>query len=119
MSFVMYKGTRIIKEWPVKISVAGDGGSLSSSQMTVDLTLLTKGDFDAAVAAAKGGAVLDVDAEVLKSLIIGWSGVVDETGAEVPFSVEALSTLSGMPNARAAIYDAYFEAGAGKAAAKN
>jgi hypothetical protein len=47
--------------------------------------------FDAWWSGAKEKPIADGMAEV----IVGWSGVIDEVGAEVPFSVDALALFLG------------------------
>ena len=127
MAFVLSKAPRTVKEWPVMVPVSIDGGEVQISKITVDMNILFSEDFDARVAdakaalaaAQKAGTSLEVDREVLKSIVTGWSGIVDEEGADVPFSQDALAMLARNQNALSAIYDAYFDAVRGKAAAKN
>ncbi len=119
MSFVLYKGPRVVKGWPVSIAVAIDGGNVQSNKVALDLTLYPKVDYDAKVASLKNENSTDVDGEMLKQIVVGWSDVVDETGAPVTFSSESLADLIAMQSAREAIFTAYYDAVSGKAAEKN
>ncbi len=127
MSFILSKAPKAVKAWPVSIPVASDGGSIKIAKITVDMNLLSKADFDARVADAKtasaaalnAGSSLDVDAIVLQAIVTGWSGIFDDAGNDVPFSIDALAQLATNQSALSAVYDAYFTAVAGKAAEKN
>ncbi len=119
MAFVLYKGPRVVKSWPVSISVAVDGGEVQKNDVFVDLSLLSKADLDKKIADLKAAGSLDVDADLLKSLVCGWAGIVDESGAPVEFSNAALADFVVMPNIKRAVFDAYYCAVGGEAAAKN
>ncbi len=119
MAFVLSKSPRTLKNWPVSVPVAGDSGNVSLCEIGLDLVLLPQGDIDARIASAKIDGSADVDAQLLANVVTGWSGVVDDSGAPVPFGTDSLAQLIGQQNARGAIISAYFDALAGKAAAKN
>lgn len=60
-------------------------------------------------AAIQGGG--GTDAEWLNQVVVGWSGVADPAGADVPYTLEALAALlDAYPAAGRQIYESYLEA---------
>jgi hypothetical protein len=51
-----------------------------------------------------------MDAQTLaKEMLIGWSGIVDDAGKEVPFSESALGQLLEIPSVATQIVRAFYE----------
>lgn len=84
----------------VKVRVPVDGG-FADQELTVRYAVR---NWDDVVA-------LDHDpAEQVRFVMIGWEGVVDEAGNEVPYSDEAREMLISQVYARVAIVRAYIDA---------
>lgn len=59
------------------------------------------------------------DLELLKEVVVGWDGVEDESGNDIPFSEEALVELCEYTFVRTALLRAYNELMFGYTPAKN
>lgn len=59
------------------------------------------------------------DDEVIRRVVLDWSGPVDEAGAPVPFTAETLAQFCRVPMARTALVATYILAMKGMAARKN
>lgn len=59
-----------------------------------------------------------LDCQVVPLIVVGFRGVQDERGAELPFSTEALASVCDEPGVDTAIVTAYFDSRA-QAPAKN
>lgn len=102
---------RNVKNWPAIVSVSTDGGQVETHDITLDFKLLESDQF--AAVAAKG------DQAFCETVIIGWSGIADESGNELEFTEENLKALSlNVPFATGA-YKAYLQASSGQASIKN
>jgi hypothetical protein len=55
--------------------------------------------------------VFDVD--VAREVVLGWSGITDDAGKEVPFSQKALDQVLDVPTLASAMVLAYFNSVAG------
>ena len=51
---------------------------------------------------------LITDQEIADEILVGWSGVLDDKGEEVPFSEKAKTQIMDVPTVTAAIVTAYF-----------
>ncbi|HQU03488.1 MAG TPA: hypothetical protein PLT25_02100 [Acidocella sp.] len=92
--------------WPVKVSIATDGGRYEDSTFDVVFKRLSKpevddmrnklfkDDADAAVAA--------------RSVVVGWNGIEDSDGP-IPFSDSALDNVLAIQGVAPAIVGAFFE----------
>jgi hypothetical protein len=98
--------------WPVTVEMATDGGKFEKHtfdgefrRLNVD-ELQTLSDTD------------DTGGSACRKILVGWKGVVDDNGEEVPFSETALEQLLKLPSVRMAIMLA-FRASLQGAARKN
>ena len=107
--------------WPVTIMVPVDDGKTAEQQFTVRFRLMTKSEMTDALAETVDEDMSKVfaaqDARLVDH-VVGWSGLVDETGDELPFTSSALNALLDVPYVRSAIEGALWEASRG-APAKN
>ena len=96
-------------DWPVIVKLPADGGTFAEFQFTAKIRVLSAKDYDAlSPAKAEPVAVGDVadmvpapvktmgelladNAAQFAQLVVGWDGVVDTSGAPVPFTQEALA----------------------------
>ena len=87
-------------DWPVDVHVPGAG----AQKFTAAFEELGQDDLDRIAEGERA------DAELARRVLVGWSGVVDDTGAEVPFSDARRDALIARPYARYAIARGYYEA---------
>jgi len=104
MAFVISKATKF--KWPVEVELPQDGGRHVKETFDVEFRKLTSAQVQElrdTVLADKADGVA-----IVKSLIVGWSGVQDESKNEIPFSDSALNDLLSIPNVAGGIINAFF-----------
>ncbi len=94
-------------KWPVTVLVPQDGGKRAKYTFTAEFALLAP----ERERALKVGDISDED--FLREVLVGWSGVQDVDGADLPFSDDARDKLIAIPYVRAALIEAYFDFVAG------
>jgi hypothetical protein len=113
MAFVLSKPTSY--KWPVRIRLAIDGGKRHVETFDAEFRRLPQSRINEIVrqarAAERGRSDDDIleDQEVVRELMVGWDGVTDEAGKEIPFSESALGQLIEIPTVAAQIIGAWFE----------
>jgi len=113
MAFVLNKSATYT--WPVRISLATDGGKKTVETLDVEFRRLPQSRITELVQQARAAergrdddAALD-DRESAREMIAGWDGVVDDAGKAVPFSEAALGQLLEIPTVAGQIVQAWFE----------
>lgn len=108
LSISLTKERRV--EWPVHVDFALDGGKSVRQTFTAVYLLLPKSERDQLMAEAG----LDADAPLVRRVLVGWKGLVnDDTKEEIPFSEEVREALIEMDEVRFAIAQTYFKASSG------
>ena len=107
MAFRLAK-KRTVK-WPVTIQIPADGGKVTPATITAEFEVLDTEEIDRV--GNEGG-------DVLSRALIGWHGVADEDGNDIPFTEENKKSFLGITYVRAALYNAYAEVQQGRAAAR-
>jgi hypothetical protein len=102
--------------WPVSIEVPVDGGRHEKQTFDVHFKRMPQKWIREIAKQIDADEVIDVD--VAKKIVVGWAGVTDDAGKEIPFSNKLLDQLLDVPSAAGAIVLAFFKATAG-AKAKN
>lgn len=92
-------------QWPVTVHIPQDGGKFMKATFTAEFRALAQERIDAVIAEARGG---DSDADLMSECLIGWSGVADADGTDLPYSDEAKARLLDIPYVRAALATAFF-----------
>jgi hypothetical protein len=98
--------------WPVSFDVPVDGGR--HERQTID------GEFKRLPQSKVGPMVAELQkiedlneleriTEIAKDLLIGWSGINDDAGKEIPFSQKALDQLLEVPFLAVAVLKAYVD----------
>jgi hypothetical protein len=101
--------------WPVPLLLPGDNGRREKSTFDAEYRRLPQSRLNEigriARAVEKGEAADDeLDAQTLaREILIGWTGVVDDSGKEVPFSESALGQLLEIPSVATQIVRAFYE----------
>lgn len=122
MTFVLKQSTTY--SWPVPFKVPTDGGKYEKQTFDAEFKRLPQSrinEIQAEVqerlrAAQKGEAFeTDIsDISIADEVLLGWAGVVDDEGEEVPFSATSKAQLLNVPGLAGSIIEAYFESVAGK-----
>ncbi|MEO4030694.1 hypothetical protein ABH313_21915 [Chromobacterium vaccinii] len=104
MAYTVKTSTTI--RWPIKVQLPADGGQVISQEF---LGVFNRLPPEKVIALAQDGVVEDaafpdmLRANVSKfsRLLVGWEGVIDGDGGQVPFSVDVLSQLVTGPDGAA------------------
>lgn len=102
--------------WPVKVQLPRDGGGFESATFDAVFKRLTRSQAEEMGQQVFAGQLAGVDA--VRSILVGWSGVVDGSDA-IPFSETNRERLLEIPGTAVAIFAAFTDAMDGKARAKN
>lgn len=87
--------------WPVEVSEPADGGRFDKRTFDVTFRVIPQDQIDQILDGSK------VDQTLLKTVVTGWQGVVDEDDNPVPFSPAALDQLINIPYCRVGLVDAF------------
>lgn len=105
MAFVLKRSGSY--SWPVHFDIPVDGGRFERQTFDCDFKQLSQSRIQELSEGIGNDelSALEIAAEVL----VGWSGVTDDEGKEVPFSQKSLADLLEVPMLASAIVMAYFE----------
>jgi hypothetical protein len=114
MAFVLSKSATYT--WPVRISLATDGGKKTVETLDVEFRRLPQSRITELVRQARAAErnrgdddeQVD-DREAAREIIAGWDGVTDDAGKAIPFSEAALGQLLEIPTVAGQIVQAWFE----------
>lgn len=93
-------------KWPVTVHIPADGGKFTKATFTAEFRGMSQDAIDTTLNDMRAG---DRDADFSNECLVGWSGVQDHDGTDLPFSDEAKIKLLNIPYVRAAIVTAFFE----------
>lgn len=93
---------------PVKVSLPGEAVKQS---FDAEFLRLSQADIDAWLEKIKEGHVKDAD--VVRAVLIGWAGVADQNGVELPFCASALEAAIQVYPFASSVVEAFFESIAG------
>jgi len=94
--------------WPVVVNVPKDGGGFASYEFTGEFKLHDQSKMDTLLERFRQD-----DQDVLRELLIGWSGVQDSNGDELLVNDENRDTLIDVPYVRSEMLKEYFDAVSG------
>jgi hypothetical protein len=100
-------------KWPVNVYVPRDGGKFVKATFTAEFKALPQDQIDAVLQSIRDG---DPDANFAGECLVGWSGVQDSDGTDLPYSDEAKTKLLNMSYVRNAVVTDFFESISGGAA---
>ncbi len=100
-------------KWPVTVHIPKDGGKFVKATFSAEFRALPQDEIDNVLQDIRDG---DRDADFATTSLIGWSGVQDMDGSELPYSDEAKAKLTNIPYVRNALVAAFFESISGGAA---
>ena len=105
MAFVLKQSDTY--SWPVAFDIPVDGGRMQRQTFDGEFRRLSQSRITEIGAQIKTEEITDAD--LAAEVLVGWSGVTDGDGKEVPFSQKALEQLLDVPMLASAITVAYFE----------
>jgi len=104
--------------WPVSLRLPADGGKREKSSFDAVFQRLPQTRINEIqqlvqqrVKAVESGEDLDngvTDQSIADEILVGWSGVVDADGDEVPYSETLKAQLLDVPMMASALIEAYF-----------
>jgi hypothetical protein len=110
MSFVLKQSDTY--SWPVSFDIPVDGGRHERQTFDGEFKRLPQSRVAPMVAELdRLDAAGDLDrlTEMAGEVLVGWSGITDDTGKDVPFSQKALEQLLEVPMLAVAILRSYFD----------
>lgn len=93
--------------WPVKISYPIDGGRSEEESFDVEFKRLPQSRLDAIPKDIANGDL--TDKKLVREIVVGWKGVVNNDGKEVPFTASTLEVALENSGVASAIVNAWFE----------
>lgn len=110
---------RLIKKWPVVVSVPQDEGRVAKHEIRADYLVLPQDELDDLMEASRDGDG-KVDAGILRRVVHGLYDITDAAGNTIEYTPALLERMIQIPSARIALVSTYFEVAAGqKARRKN
>lgn len=114
MAFVLKQSATY--SWPVTLILPVDGGRREKHTFEGEFRRLPQTRINEIVRQARAmergrineDEVLE-DQDAAKEILVGWSGVVDDDGAEMPFTDKLLDQLLEIPTVAGQIVRAWFE----------
>jgi len=117
MAFVLKQSATY--SWPVTFDVPADGGRFVKQSFDAEFARPTQSrivEIQEAVYKRLRSIQNDqetdgmiTDQEIAQEVLVGWSGVDDGEGAEVPFSEKAKAQVLDVPSVSASIVEAFFD----------
>ena len=110
MAFVLKQSSSY--SWPVSFDVPVDGGRHEKQTFDGEFKRLPQskiGPMVAELGKLEDLGELDRITEIASDVLIGWSGINDDDGKEIPFSQKALEQLLEVPFLAVAVLKAYVD----------
>jgi len=110
MAFVLKQSDTY--SWPVTFDVPVDGGRHERQTFDGEFKRLPQskvGPMVAELNALEDGGEMERITELACEVLVGWSGVTDDSGKDIPFSQKALEQLLEVPLLAAAVLRSYFD----------
>ena len=117
MAFVLKQSSSYV--WPVTVKLPISGGKFEKQTFDAEFKRLPQArinkiqiEVQARIKSSERNEATDdsiSDQSIAEELLIGWSGVLDEDGDEVPFTESMKQQLLDIPTMASAIIVAYFD----------
>ena len=105
MAFVVAQSSSYI--WPVAVEFPVDGGRFDKQTFDVQFKRVSQDRIRQVWDLIQAG---DIDDDTLcREMVVGWSGIQDAKGGDVPYSDKALNDLLLIPLVSAAIVSSWLE----------
>lgn len=105
MAFVLKQSDTY--SWPVTFEVPTDGGRHERQTFDGEFKRLPQSRIRELGKQIEANETTDV--EVASEVLVGWKGITDDNGKEVPFSQKALEQLMEVPLLATQVVAAYFQ----------
>jgi len=105
MAFVLKQDDRFT--WPISFDVPVDGGRHQRQTFDGEFIRVSQARLRELGEAIQAEEASDQD--IAREVMVGWSGITDDDGEEVPFSKAALDRLLDIPMLATAIVTTYFK----------
>lgn len=93
--------------WPVVVEFPIDGGKFDKESFDAEFKRLPQDRLREIGEQIENGAITDL--ELLDQVLVGWAGIFDESGAEVPFSEVTRTQILNVALVASAIVAAWLE----------
>lgn len=103
--------------YPVHVEIPGDGGKRVSYSFDAVFRRLSRDEFVDLTSRAQAGETSD--SALVRDVLLGWKGIQDADGAELPFSEENRELVLNVWPVLPAVVAAFIEAHTPKGKAKN
>lgn len=110
MAFKISSATEGTYKWPVPVMIPVDGGKFKKEEFTAVFKRYRKDAIPTAsedVAVDEGAVDEERGIEFFKATLVGWSGIKDDAGEEIPYSEEKLIEFLEVPVFTSAVVNAY------------
>lgn len=121
MALIVKKSTdpRIVRNWPVVVPTAEDGGKIRKDEIFVDYEVIAHSEYEEIKhSTEQSGENLDV--ALLRRTVRSINGMVDEANQPIPFNEETFDESLDRSNQRQAMAGSFYDVlGGRKPARKN
>jgi len=117
MAFVLKQSASYT--WPVSFKLPADGGKYEKQSFDAEFKRLPQArineiqvEVQARIKAAERNEAIEdgiTDQSIAREILVGWSGIVDDEGDQVAYSIATRDQLLEVPTVAAAVILAYFE----------
>ena len=110
MAFVLKQSDTY--SWPVSFDIPADGGRHEKQTFDGEFKRMPQsrvGPMVAELQQIEDLADLERITEIAKEVLIGWSGIIDDDGKEIPYSEKALAQLLEVPLLAVSIIKSYMD----------
>lgn len=106
MAFKISSATEGTYKWPVHVMIPVDGGKFKKEEFIAVFKRYRK-DVVPSATGEDGSVDEERGIEFFKAILVGWSGIKDDAGEEIPYSEEKLIEFLDVPVFTTAIVKAY------------
>jgi hypothetical protein len=108
---------RIVKDWPVVVPTALDGGKIRKDEMFVDYQVLPQDEIDDIIKAAQESGE-NYNIALMRRVVKSINGKVDQDNKPIEFNDESLSESLRATNQLSALVGAFFDVQNGRKPAR-
>tara|TARA_B100001939_G_scaffold333897_1_gene334319 strand:- start:687 stop:1031 length:345 start_codon:yes stop_codon:yes gene_type:complete len=105
MAFVLKKSNTF--KWPITVNAPVDGGTYKKVSFDLEFKDLTQSRMDDIFQLSNDGNLSAT--EIAREIVVGWAGIEDDDGSELPFSIAGRDMLLDVPLMAATIVETYLE----------
>lgn len=119
MSFIVKKSTdpRIVRNWPVVVPTAEDGGKIRKDEIFVDYEVIAHSEYEELQRTAQQSGE-SFDLLLLNRTVKSINGLVDELNQPIPFNEDTFADSKDRSNQRQAMVNSFYDVMAGRKPAR-